>query len=264
MINQIMQLSLDPDTLKDQINNLLSESVKMIILLGRCNGLFDGRIKSRIEEGDRILIIKRDSTILLHDPLGVKPIQWQRPKVGPVKFTIHEEHLRMETYRPKTDESFFITFTKLYQAVAYESRKDHQSRGVIIGDEKDFVNYLVNNPSIIEQGLKILEREKVTDVGPVDIFAIDSLENYVVIEVKKQAANPNDAHQLRRYFEYFQNQGIHKLRGILIATAFPKKVKQYLERSNLETCEIPWQEIFPTLERPVSIPRSRNLEEFFD
>ncbi|MHA1966889.1 MAG: endonuclease NucS domain-containing protein [Candidatus Hodarchaeales archaeon] len=263
MENQITQLSLDPVILQEQINELLPKSINMIVLFGRCDGLFDGRIKSRIEEGDRILIIKKDLTILLHEPFGVKPIQWQRPKAGPVKFTIHEEHLRMETYRPKTDESFFITFNDLYQAIAYETRIKADS-GMITGDEKDFVNYLVNNPSIIEQDLKILEREKVTDVGPVDIYALDSRENYVVIEVKKQAANPTDAHQLKRYVEYFQNKNIHNLRGILIATGFPKKVKQYLESVKLETCEIPWQEIFPTLKRPVSIPRSRNLEEFFD
>ena len=149
MEKQIIHLSLNPFTLKDQLNNNLTKSSKMIFIFGFCSGLFDGRIKSSLSEGDRILIIKKDLTIILHDPEGVKPIQWQKPNVGSINFSIIDSKLRMETYRPKTDESFYITFTEIYQASVFETR----IKGVnatVIGNEKDFVDYLENNPSKIE------------------------------------------------------------------------------------------------------------------
>lgn len=262
MNEQVTLLSLNPIALKDQLNEILEKSRKIIVLIGHCNGIFDGRIKSSISEGDRILIIKKDLSILLHDPQGVKPIQWQKPNVGSINFSIIDSKLRMETYRPKTDESFFITFTEIYQALVFETR----IKGVnatVIGDEKDFVDYLENNPSIIEPGLKIIKREKETDVGFIDLFAEDRSNNFVIVEVKKQVANPADAYQLQRYVEYFQKQTTQNVRGILVASRIPNKVKQYLKDSNLEDCAISWQDIFPTMKRPSSIPRLRNLQDFF-
>jgi len=263
MEKQIIHLSLNPFTLKDQLNNNLTKSSKMIFIFGFCSGLFDGRIKSSLSEGDRILIIKKDLTIILHDPEGVKPIQWQKPNVGSINFSIIDSKLRMETYRPKTDESFFITFTgEIYQALVFET-KIKGDNATVIGDERDFVDYLENNPSVIEPGLKIIKREKETDVGFIDLFAEDRSNNFVIVEVKKQVANPADAYQLQRYVEYFQKQTTQNVRGILVASRIPNKVKQYLKDSNLEDCAISWQDIFPTMKRPSSIPRLRNLQDFF-
>ncbi len=263
MKHQISRLSLKPATLRSQLNKKLTEAKNMIILLGSCSGFFDGRIKSSISEGDRILIIKEDLTIILHDTKGVKPIQWQRSGVGPVAFVLSDNKLKMETYRPKTNESFFIIFSEIYHAITY----DTQTKGdqaTVIGDEKDFIKFLVNNPETIESGLKIIDYERETDVGFIDILAEDISKCFVVIEVKKQAANPSDAYQLKRYVEFFEKQRKQNIRGILVAPKFPKKVKKYLKNVKLEECAIPWQDIFPTMKRPTSIPLSRNLEEFFE
>jgi len=111
--------------------------------------------------------------------------------------------------------------------------------------------------------LKIIKREKETDVGFIDLFAEDRSNNFVIVEVKKQVANPADAYQLQRYVEYFQKQTTQNVRGILVASRIPNKVKQYLKDSNLEDCAISWQDIFPTMKRPSSIPRLRNLQDFF-
>lgn len=235
----------------------------MILLLGNCTAFFDGRIKSRFTEGDRVLIIKKDLSILLHGSSGVKPIQWQLAGAGKVSFNIFDDHLRMETYRPKTDESFFITFNEVYLALSYKTLEVAETASIMIGHEKDFVDYLVNNPDIIEQDLQIIKSEKEIDVGIIDIWAIDASDTFVVIEVKKSSATPADAHQLRRYVDFFQEKG-QKVRGILVATKLPRKVKKYLKDLNLESCLVPWREVFPTISRPSSISQSKRLDEFFD
>lgn len=260
MKDNITKLSLNLLTLQDQLNNDCVGR-RMIILFGRCTALFDGRIKSRFLDGDRVLMIKRDLSILLHGSSGVKPIQWQLPGAGNVSFKIFNgNNLRMETYRPKTDESFFITFSKVYLPLTYEAVEDYESASVI-GHEKDLVQYLVKNPSIIEKGIQVIESEKEIDFGYIDILALDSSKNFVVVEVKRTPATPADAHQLKRYIDFFNEKG-QKVRGILVATAFPNKVINYLKTFGLESREINWQDIFPTLTRPVSVSTPKKLDEF--
>ncbi|MFX0183014.1 MAG: endonuclease NucS domain-containing protein [Candidatus Hodarchaeota archaeon] len=260
MQDRYTQLATNPSLLKQQLDTHLRK--KMIIIFGRCSALFDGRIKSTLKERDRILLVKKDETILLHNSIGVKPVQWQRPGAGRINFTLIDNNLlRMETYRPKTDESFFITFTEIYHSSVFDTIEEDVD-ALIIGHEKDLIDYLAQHPETIEPEMRVIECEKDTPVGSIDIFAIDSSNNHTIIEVKKQAATPADVHQLRRYVDYFHDQG-QPVRGILVANNFPKRVVKYLKNYRLEACAVPWQDIFPTIKRPSSISRSRSLEEFF-
>jgi len=74
-----------------RLNIVIGE--KMIIIAGRNNAYFDGRIKSKLENGDRILVIKKDLSIVLHGPSGVKPLNWQKPQAGPIEFKIENSEL---------------------------------------------------------------------------------------------------------------------------------------------------------------------------
>ncbi len=259
MNNKINLLSQNLATLRSELNDNLEKV--MLILFGKCSALFDGRIKSHFTDGDRFLIIKKDLSILLHGSSGVKPVQWQLTGAGKVKFNvILDNHLRMETYRPKTDESFFITFSEVYLALSYNAL-GFDDVASIIGHEKDFVEYLVKNPETIEDDFRIIETEKEIDFGFIDIWGMDASNNFVVVEVKRTTATPNDAHQLKRYVEFFEKQG-QKVRGILVATGFPKKVKHYLKSFDLESCPVHWHDIFPTMTRPSTVSQSKRLDEF--
>ena len=234
-----------------------------ILIVGTCDSIFDGRIKSTLPKGERILLIKKDSSILLHNATGMRPVQWQKQKAGKVSFKISSEGLLvMESYRPKTDESFFIRFHDVFFASVLKIIETLEG-AYVIGDEKDFVDALIARPDLIEQGLKVKEREKEIPFGLIDIFAEDKSGHEIVIEVKKQAATLADAQQLHRYIEHFQNQG-KKFRGILVATHLPEKARVYLETYNLEARVINWQELFPTLQRPTSIARTTQLDSFLE
>ena len=234
-----------------------------IILIGECDAVFDGRIKSKQARGERILMIKKDGSILLHNPAGTRPIQWQKPRVGKIEFTYDEQNsaLLMQTYRPKTDESFFINFFRVEISLIADLVEETISLSQITGDEKDFVTQLVNQPDLIESGLSILEQEKEIPYGFIDIFAVDSKSRKAVIEVKKQNATLADAHQLHRYVNYFESINMN-VRGILVASNIPERVRNFLHSYNLEGITIPWQEIFPTIKRPVNINRSKPLDNF--
>jgi RecB family endonuclease NucS len=239
---------------------------KMLVIVGTCDSIFDGRIKSTLPKGERILIIKKDGSILLHNATGTRPVQWQKSRAGKIVFTVSKiedelEVLTMESYRPKTDESFFITFSTISSVISVSMEEAPPIEAKIIGDEKDFVDQLVKQPDLIEHGLEIIEREKEISYGYIDIFARDNQNNQVVIEVKKQSATLHDAHQLQRYASFFHNSK-QQIRGILVASHIPEKVNIYLQEHHLESCTIPWQDLFPTIQRPSNIIRSKTLDNF--
>ena len=255
VVDDLEILSLSPLTsVVKKLNSTIGE--KMILVAGRSTAFFDGRIKSTLAEGDRFLLIKKDLSIVLHGPLGVKPLNWQKPQAGPIEFRIKEEMLEMFTQRTKTKEILTITFINL-DLIALWYASD-ESELEIYGDESDFVRYLVSNPELIEPNFQILKTEYSTEVGPVDIRGISN-EGEAVIEVKKRKATPKDAHQLKRYVEYFKEKEKKKVRGILIAPDFPEKVLKYLKEHNLEIRKIHWKEIFPIIKRP----EKPKLEDFF-
>ena len=249
-------LSLDSISLvANRLNSAIGE--KMIILAGKCTAIFDGRIKSTLDEGDRILIIKKDLSILMHGPIGVKPLNWQKPQAGPIHFTVTSDSLEMITRRTKTQEVLTISFSKLSYAFLWHAYD--VSEMIIYGDESDLVKYLVSSPDLIEKNFQVLKTEYYTEVGLVDIRGIGT-KGETIVEVKKRKANPTDAHQLKRYVEYFKDKENKIVNGILIAPDFPEKVLRYLDENNLIAKKIPWEEVFPTIKRPKSVL----LEEFFE
>ncbi|UJG41762.1 MAG: endonuclease NucS [Candidatus Heimdallarchaeum aukensis] len=230
---------------------------RMLILAGSCTAFFDGRIKSTLELGERILIIKKDLSILMHGVSGVKPLNWQKPNQGPISFLKEKNELVMYTKRKKTEEELWIRFRSIDFVILW-SGSDFSSLE-IYGDESDLVQYLVKHPSIIEKDLQILSTEYPTDVGFVDIKALDSKKRLIIIEVKKRNATPSDAFQLKRYKDYFENIENKKIRAILVAPSFPDKVKKYLEINNLEFQEVDWKNIFPTISRE----KNMKIDDFF-
>ena len=241
--------------LSKRLNSAVGE--RMIIIAGKCNAVFDGRIKSSLDNGDRLLVIKKDLSIIMHGPLGVKPLNWQKPQAGPIEFKGDQKSLEMLTKRTKTKEVLTINFTDIAFVSLWHAYD--VSEMIIYGDESDLVRYLVSSPELIEEGFQVLKTEYVTDVGPVDIRGIGS-KGETIVEVKKRKATPADAHQLKRYIEYFESTEKKAVAGILIAPDFPTKVLLYLKEHNLIAKRIPWEEVFPTLKRP----KSAILEDFFE
>lgn len=248
-------LPLDLETLAEKLNQILGKSA--IYLIGNCSAIFDGRIKSTLQLGTRFLLIKSDTSIILHGETSVKPLNWQKAYDGKIEFRYFDQGLEMYTHRPKTDETFTINFTSVVHAFSFDSRDDSSLE--ISGDERDLVNYLVSNPDVIEEGLTIASREKETLVGFIDIEAIDKQGKTLIIEVKKQKATPADAYQLLRYIETLEKQQKVRYRGMLITAGTPAKVQQFLKQNNLEWLDIQWQNLFPSLKRS----KSKSLTDFF-
>jgi hypothetical protein len=107
--------------------------------------------------------------------------------------------------------------------------------------EHDLRDYLARNPHVIEPSLKLYSDEGITGVEfPVggryiDILAVDSADNYVVIELKVSKGYDRVVGQLLRYVSWIKKNHAEpgqKVRGIIIA-------KQISEDLRLACSEVP-------------------------
>jgi hypothetical protein len=127
---------------------------------------------------------------------------------------------------------------------------------IIVGMETDVVNQIVSEPGIIEEGLRIVKREKAVKTGSIDLYGYDRNHVPVVIEVKRSLATISSVHQLRMYVKDIKKDRKEPLvRGILCAPRVPDMVRKLLEEHNLE-----WKEV----ERKIVLPddRQKTLTEF--
>ncbi len=198
---------------------------RVIVIYGKLRAYYEGRAKASIELAPRLVIIKPDGSLLIHESTKREPVIWQPPKA--TNYALIEngilvlKSIRTNPYEVVKIEIPLPYFIGLFEVGYTENYK-------VEGSEKDIVDFLVKNPDIIEPGLKILAREYQTIAGNVDILAEDKDSNIVVIEVKRGIAGPEAVHQLKRYVDVLYKSFNRQIRGILVAQDISSSAFKYL------------------------------------
>lgn len=225
----------------------------LLLVMGECMVHYHGRAKSLLDWGERLIMIKQDGTVLVHQPIMREPVNWQ-PTGSITEFITKDDQLILNCRHLKPPEKMKVTFRQLKLLTA-TSLVDRASL-VIAGMEVDVVNQIVNDPNIIEGGLRIAKREKPVKTGAIDLYGFDKNHIPVVIEVKRSLATISSVHQLRMYVtDIKKDRKEPKVRGILCAPRVPDMVRKLLEEHGLE-----WREV----ERNVVLPdnKQKTLKEF--
>ena len=216
---------------------------------GLCTVNYQGRAKSKLDRGERLVIKKQDSAILVHGPENYQPKNWQ-PEVDSYSVEIEEiddgsEILILEAKRTNPDEIVEIQFEDI-EILTVDKLVD-KSELKIRGHEVDIHESIEEDPEIVEEEMKVVEREKETPAGFIDVFARDSEDQWVVIEVKR---NPdyNTVLQLQRYVDEIEEEYSGELRGILVAPKMTDKILDYLEERDLEFVEVEMEEVIASYE----------------
>lgn len=187
---------------------------------------YAGRAQSYLAPGDRLVIIKPDRTLLIHQPTGSTPVNYMKA---------HATHsLAREaagTYlRSSADhgrESLVIQIHRFHFCHTHKLADGH--RLSLAGTEAEMSDYLYANPSLVEEGFAPLSREEHTKVGFVDLFGHDRNGNLVVVECKRYQADPKAVDQLRRYVEKMKAvRGVSRVRGIIAAPGISPKAATML------------------------------------
>ena len=208
---------------------------RMVTIVGNCKVDYAGRARSFLDYGERLVVVKADGTVMVHGNEKREPLNWQPPGTK-VKYVLNEG-LTIEARRTSPPETMHIHFKELAALSIFQLNDGAELS--IIGEEADIVDKLEKDPSIIEEGLRVLRREKVTNSGFIDLFCIDKNGLSVIVEVKRTSISPNAVYQLESYMVDFKKKN-HKasVRGILCAPRISEMAKTLIAEKGLEYKQI--------------------------
>lgn len=204
---------------------------RSLVAVGRCGVDYEGRAQSKLAPGDRVVLIKADGTLLIHNPSGLKPVNWQPPGCT---FTARMDGsiLFLEARRAKPAETVQIRFEALEILGVAELMEGAPLE--LVGTEFDIRDTLMAKPELVEAGFVPWAKERITERGPMDLYGEDAKGRRVIVEVKRVAAGLAEATQLWRYVEKERTKRGVEVRGILVAPAISPRAQGLLREHGLE------------------------------
>lgn len=215
---------------KKEYVTLLNDALRRnetIIFGCNCSIRYSGRAESFLEDGDRIIIIKADNTLLVHQPSGNNPINYMKANTSHA-LSLEENNLVLKSRNLGLKENMDITINKIH---FFNSHKLEDGRSIVIaGTEADMAKMLYNNPDMIEKGFKPVSQEEQTKYGFIDVLGVDKEGVLTVVECKRYCADLGAVTQLRRYVERLMvSKGITKVRGMIAAPKMTPNAQKMLE-----------------------------------
>jgi RecB family endonuclease NucS len=230
---------------------------KAIIVVGNCWIDYKGRASSKLEAGERIVMIKEDSSVLVHRPSGYEPVNWQ-PAGCIFQTRAKRDTLRVRAIRRKPSESVSISFDQIYliSAMHLIDRGEFS----LYASESDMQRAILLDPSLLEEGFDPISYEKKVKPGFVDVYGIDKDGRLVVVELKRRTAGRDAALQLAKYVDSIRAIANRELRGILVAPRLAKGVQTILTSLGLEFKALEPKKCAEILRRS----ETRKLADFFE
>jgi len=183
------------------------------LLVARCEVRYSGRLNAVLPEAVRLLILKADGSVLVHDDAGgYKPLNWM---IAPTAIEDLGEVLVVR--KPKTEDVLEIRLVEVLSDVVHDMGESValQKDGV----ERDLQELLAAAPGALGEELALVKREWATDVGPVDLMCKDAEGEWVAVEIKR-IGTIEAVEQLTRYLGFIREDSAKAgCRGILAAQA---------------------------------------------
>ncbi|MEM0230843.1 MAG: endonuclease NucS [Candidatus Woesearchaeota archaeon] len=203
-----------------------------IILTARCRIRYSGRAESYLASGDRIIIIKSDGSMMVHQPSGSAPVNWMK-EGSEFGISVEGGEIKIRVSNIPLKEVLDISVESLYSI--FHSNLQDGEKLMLVGSERDMSDMIMRNPELIEKGFKPLSREEHTKYGFIDVFGYDSENVLVVVEAKRYSADFKAVSQLARYVDKIRrDKGLQRVRGILAAPSISKNAEHMLKELGFE------------------------------
>ena len=242
------------ESIAEELNNALASS-ETITLACRCEVRYSGRAESFLPEGDRVIVIKGDRTLLVHQPEGSNPVNYMKCQSAH-EAGFKEGSIVLRSRNLSQKEYLDILIRKVHHMNS--ARLEDGQKIQLNGTERDMAEMIMCSPDIIEDNLRPVNQEEQTRYGFVDVLAHDTNGNLVVIECKRYKGSLADVTQLRRYVEKIkESKGIDKIRGMLASNGITPNARKMLEDWGFE-----YSEVEPPKYRERFNSRQRNLFDY--
>ncbi|WP_297437372.1 endonuclease NucS [Thermococcus sp.] len=231
MSGEKVLVSTNPST--EELVNIVDSALlegDVLTIFARCRVHYDGRAKSELGSGDRVILIKPDGSFLIHQAKKREPVNWQPPG-SRVRLELREDPI-LVSVRKKPREILEVELEDVYMVSAFRA-EDYEELS-LTGSESEMAEMIFGSPELIEPGFRPLFREKQIRHGIVDILGKDSRDNLVVLELKRRRAELHAVSQLKRYVETLVEENGGNVRGILVAPSLTSGARRLLEKEGLE------------------------------
>ncbi len=177
----------------------------MRLVVARCSVDYAGRLSAHLPLATRLLLLKSDGSVLVHsDALSYKPLNWMSPPCT-VAIIDPEPEQRdagvieiWKVAQAKTADLLVISIHEIVHDTSHDL-------GIDPGLQKDGVEVhlqklLAEHIDLLGEGYRLVRREYMTAIGPVDILATDAAGASIAVEIKRRG-DINGVEQLTRYLE---------------------------------------------------------------
>jgi RecB family endonuclease NucS len=202
------------------------------LLVARCEVRYSGRLNAVLPEAVRLLILKADGSVLVHDDAGgYKPLNWMTSPT-----VVEDEGDRLVVRKPKTDDVLEIRLVEILSDVDHDMGESAalQKDGV----ERHLQEELAAAPAALGEELTLVKREWPTDVGPVDLMCKDAAGDWVAVEIKR-IGTIEAVEQLTRYLAFIREDPAKAgCRGILAAQTIKPQAVALAESRDIRCVEV--------------------------
>ena len=215
----------------------------MRLVVARCTVDYQGRLQAHLPEAVRLLMVKADGSVAVHADGGAyKPLNWMNPPNRLVEDAAAEDAAqgRWTVTNPK-GETLTITLHEVISDTSVEMGRDPglQKDGV----EAHLQELLADDPTSINDGLRLVRREFPTSIGPVDLMCRDSDGVAVAVEVKRRG-EIDGVEQLSRYLDFLnRDPALRPVRGVFVAQEIKPQAKVLAEDREIECVEVDYDEL---------------------
>jgi RecB family endonuclease NucS len=202
------------------------------LLVARCEVRYTGRLTAVLPEAVRLLILKADGSVLVHDDAGgYKPLNWM---TGP---TFTEELGDVVVVRKaKTEDVLEIRLVEVLSDVVHDMGESAALQKD--GAERDLQELLAAAPSVLGDGMTLVKREWPTEVGPVDLMCRDEDGAWVAVEIKR-IGTIEAVEQLTRYLGFIREDPAKAgCRGVLAAQTLKPQAVALAESRDMRCVEV--------------------------
>jgi endonuclease len=204
------------------------------LVIARCSVDYAGRLSAHLPLATRLLMVKGDGSLLVHSDGGsYKPLNWMSP---PCTFSMLQPDDEQQAAgvvevwkvtHQKTADQLIVSIHEVVHDSAHELGADPglQKDGV----EAHLQQLLAEQIELLGAGHRLVRREYMTAIGPVDILATDASGTSVAVELKRRG-DIDGVEQLTRYLELMnRDPRLAPVRGVFAAQEIKPQARTLAE-----------------------------------
>jgi len=175
------------------------------LVIARCSVDYAGRLSAHLPLATRLLMVKGDGSLLVHSDGGsYKPLNWMSPPCT-LQAADPDDDQRAagvtevwKVTHAKTADQLVVSIHEVIHDSAHDLGVDP---GLVKdGVESHLQQLLAEQIELLGDGYRLVRREYMTAIGPVDILATDGTGRSVAVELKRRG-DIDGVEQLTRYLD---------------------------------------------------------------